>query len=713
MPDFVQELLRRKCMQVVGTGLALLSGVQYCALPALAQGPQVLPPVIVEGATREAPAPRKRAKPVQPQPSAASVSTGEATNDELGAFTDGEPAAGGDFGATVSRGSPSYSVGTSVFVVTGEDLVEQQSRNASDGLRNLPGVTVNRGGGEGGLTDVRIRGGEANHTLVLIDGIPANDPTTGSFDFSNLTADGIERMEIIRGPQSGLYGSNALSGVVNIITKKGTGPLKLTAQFEAGAFETKSVGVGASAGNDNIWFSFGHRHHRVDGFNMSPFGLEADPSRISNTFWQGGFRPLSTVTVDYTLRHVAKRADRDAFDGPTGALATAFDDGSDFENAFSLGGAKATWQTLGGSLTHVFSASGTRTSLVDRDVTSFFRSDNVGAMRKAGYLATYRFATPGVLPLQHSVTGLFEQQADFFTPRSDFADGETRSRRQVAAGGEYRVSLAERLFLSGVLRHDNNETFDDYLTWRGSLSVRLEELGLRPHASIGTGVKLPTMLEQFGFFGSFLPNPNLRPETSLGWDVGLEFNFWSGRGVLDVTYFKQDVEDKIRTNATFTGAENIEGESLREGVEVAARWRVSGALTLSAAYTYLEASDADGLREARRPDHSARVDASYGFNDGKGLVRLTAAYMGETRDDAFRVNGRSSGFPILSRENVFLDDYVLLSAAASYRISDTLEVFARVNNIFDTSYREQFSFNTPGIAAYAGFKISFEDRSRP
>lgn len=703
MPD-----ARLKRVRLAQTFFAYIaSTVMVFAIPpwkANAQTPQPLPPLVIEGASREAPAPRKSRAGTPPSANPQAASQGSA-----------EPAPAAtelDFTETDYSGLPAQSVGTSVFVISGDDLHRQQTRSVADGLRNLPGVTVNRGGGEAGLTEVRIRGGEANHTLVLIDGIPANDPTTGAFDFSNLTADGIERMEVIRGPQSGLYGSNALAGVVNIITRKGRGPLKLTLEAEAGSFDTKGAAVGASGGNDNIWFSLGHRQQRIEGFNISPFGTEVDPSRISSTYLQGGFRPTRTLTVDYTLRHVSKYAERDAFDGPTGSLATSFDDGSDFENSFTLGGARATWQTLDGNLTHVFSGSGTRTSLVDRDVTAFFRSDNVGEMRKAGYLATYRFAMPWAPTWQSSLTGYIEQQSDYFTPRSDFADGVTKTRGQLGAGAEYRLSVGERLSLTGAIRRDDNDSFSDYTTWRSSVSYSLSE-SIRPHASVGTGVKLPTMLEQFGFFGSFRPNPDLLPETSFGWDAGLEITGFQGTAMLDVTFFDQTLENKIRNNASFTGAENIAGESTRQGVEVTARWRMMTALTLSAAYTYLEATDADGLREARRPDHSARIDADYSFDAGRGNLRLTAAYTGESRDDGFRVTGRSFGFPILARENVVLDDYILASVAASYRLTDNVEIFGRISNLFDTSYREQFSYAAPGFAAYAGFRIALEEPRKP
>src|SRR5690606_18691353 len=168
-------------------------------------------------------------------------------------------------------GIPNAHLGTAVTVVTGEDLQRQQIRHAADALRSLPGVSVNRAAGSpAGLTQVRIRGAEANHTLVLIDGIEANAGSSGEFDFSDLMIEDIERIEVIRGPQSALYGSNAIGGVINVITKRGGGPLAITARAEGGSFGTKGGAARVSGGNERIWGSATVQHQRSDGFNIAP-----------------------------------------------------------------------------------------------------------------------------------------------------------------------------------------------------------------------------------------------------------------------------------------------------------------------------------------------------------------------------------------------------------------------------------------------------------
>lgn len=708
----------------------LLGTVALWALPASAQqaesGPQTaaaeLPPVVVQGATLEAkrPAPAKAAKPgatedAVPAANAKKRAQSSQSGPEATAAPAGVPgidvvtapattSATGDY----TGGVPADRLGTSVSVVTGEELRARQVRDAADALRSLPGVSVSRGSGFAGLTEVRIRGAESNHTKVLIDGVEANDPTTGAFDFSNLSAEDIERIEVVRGPQSGIYGSNASGGVVNVVTRSGRGPLTAVVQGEAGSYRTSAGSLRLSGGNDAFWISALAATRRVDGFNVSPTGPEKDPMRINTLAFRGGARIVEGVTLDFNMRNVSKSAARDGFDGPDGGLATAFDDASTFVNSVWLGSANLTWVSLGGALTQQLRVSRSETKVRDVDTSFFFTSNNIGEALKYGYVVTYRHDTPS-LAARHTVTAMIERESDTFTALSDFADGLPHERNQLSFAGEVRGEYFGRLFVTGNVRHDDNDAFKNFDTWRTSVSLKVPEAGLRPHASIGTGVRAPTMFEQFGFFGLFTPNPDLKPEETFGWDAGLEFTALGGRAILDVTYFKQDITDKIRT--TVTKAVNLDGVSRHEGVEVSARWRLTPELTVGGAYTWLEARDADGQTEARKPEHAAKLDLDYAFAGGKGHINVAAIYTGSARDDAFRVLFHSFGFPALQAESVTLADYWLVNVAASYKVAPGIEVFGRVENLLDTAYREQFSYNTPGIAGYAGVKFTFEDPS--
>lgn len=703
---------------------------QTAAAPApqvVAQAIDELPPVIVQGATLAPPTIAKKsaspasndggdapvaAKAAKPKPGAAAAQPAAAPADTVASqggfpsFT-GSSYTGPSF-TGAGGGVPADRVGSSVTVVTGDQIRAQQVQNAADVLRSLPGVTVNRSGSRAGLTEVRIRGAESNHTLVLIDGVEVNNPVAGSFDFSDLLADDIESIEVIRGPQSGLFGSNALGGVVNVVTRSGRGPLTLSIGAEGGSFETRGVSARASAGNENAWFSLSNQFQRSDGFNIAPVGREDDPFRINQLSFRAGARLLPGLTVDFSVRNARKDASRDGFDGPVGSLATAFDDKSTYTTNLWVAGGQARWDMLDGRLTHLLKVSRVTNALVDIDTTNFFRSDNRSEADKLGYVLAYRFATG---PIRHTVTGMIETDRQSFLPLSDFADGLEKSRRQIGTAAEYQADIADRLLLSGNVRRDDNDTFEDFTTWRATASLRLPEVGLRPHASVGTGVRLPTMFEQYGFFGTFVPNPNIKPEESFGWDAGVEFTVIANRATIDVTYFDLDITNKIDENTAFTSIVNVPGTSRRDGIEVAGRWLATPMLSFGASYTYLNATKPDGTDEDRRPHHAGRFDVDYRFNQGLGRINVAAIYNGEMADRGLRVTGRSFGFPQFAAEPLMLDDYWLVSVAASYKVMPGVEIYGRVENALDWKYEEQEGYNTPGIAAYAGVKLTYEEPS--
>ena len=342
--------------------------------------------------------------------------------------------------------------------------------------------------------------------------------------------------------------------------------------------------------------------------------------------------------------------------------------------------------------------------LEDTDIsdfgTSYSRNDN--SRRTAAYLATLSLDTPALSRvLRHSLTGLVEHEQEFFSPVT--GDNLTRERSHLATAGEYRAELFDRLALTGNIRHDNNDNFDDFTTWRTAASLRLSEWGLRPHASYGTAVKLPGMAEQFGQFAGFIPNPGLKAEESTGWDAGIELTLAKGVFVVDATYFKANLQNEIVTRFLpffQSTVENLDGESSRKGIEIAARWRPWTPLTLGAAYTWLDARDDQGLPEIRRARDSGRVDATLAFAGGRGSVTVAAAYNGRTPDIAF-------GLPSFDEVRVHLDDYWLATVAARYKLQPGIEVFGRVENLFDAHYQEVYGFETAGLAAYAGMKLTF------
>jgi vitamin B12 transporter len=590
-------------------------------------------------------------------------------------------------------GVPAATVGNAITVVTRADLERQQVRHAADALRSMPGVAVGRTGAFGNFTQVRIRGAEGNHTLVLIDGVEANSATDGEFDFSNLAAEDIERIEVIRGPMSALYGSGAVGGVVNIVTRKGRGPLALTLRSEVGSLGTGDVAARLAAGGPRAHFALGAHWRSTDGFNIAPFGGEDDGARLRSFNFTGGVKIVEGLGIDVHLRQTNKIADRDGTDF-TAPLLIPFDDASTQHDRVLVGGVRLRWDTLDKALTHELYYKHNSATILDRDA-AFGDFENVGERTSYGYLATYRFATPSPWTIRHALSGLIERETEAFTPVT--ADNVRRDRERLAYAAEWRGAFAERLFLTAGVRHDDNDAFSDFTTWRLSGSWVLKSLGLRPHASLGTGVKFPQMFEQFGVFPPlFVANANLQPEESLGWDAGIEWTL-NRTAALDLTWFHADLENKIVPSGLTVI--NVPGEATRDGIEVALRARWSPALAGTFAYTYLLADDAEGVQEIRRPRHAGRVDLAYAFAEGRGRGNLGVVYNGAMTDNALR--------PDFTPQSVPLDDYWLVNAALSYKLQRGVELFGRVENLFDRRYEEVFGFQAAPIVAFAGIKLTF------
>ena len=278
----------------------------------------------------------------------------------------------------------------------------------------------------------------------------------------------------------------------------------------------------------------------------------------------------------------------------------------------------------------------------------------------------------------------------------------------MAYTGEWRGGFADRLFLTAGIRHDDNDNFQDFTTWRTAASLVLREIDMRPHASVGTAVKLPTMFEQFGTGPFFVPNPGLTPEESFGWDAGVEFTFYKGMVMFDVTYFRANLTDKINGICPGPGpgnftAINLPGESTREGVEVSARFKLDPQPDARRRlHLYRCPRRPPAMREFRRPPHSARADIAYAFDGGRGTATLAAIYNGRMEDTRLP-RCRSS-----SRRSAWRSSaYWLVNATASYKLQPGVEVFGRVENLLDQHYQEVFGFESAPIAAYAGVKLTF------
>lgn len=595
--------------------------------------------------------------------------------------------------------------GHAFTVITGEQLERNQVQYVSDALRQVPGVAVSQTGASGGVTQIRMRGAEANHVLVMIDGVEASETSTGEYDFGGLLAEDIDRIEVLRGPQSAFWGSNATAGVINIITRRGRRDgFSGTYRAELGSDGTRLLGLSTAGGGENWDVAVSGVFQQADGFNISDFGDEEDGSR--NTTLNGKlFVDLAPgLTFDANLRHVNRKSEGDDQDfvwgSPSYGMVIDTDDKSVADEW--LGGAGLTSVTLDGALTQKLRYGGTqsrREYLKDGSLVSYTE----GARKNFSYQASLAFDTPW-LNAHHTLTGGYEWEGESFSP--SHVD-EIFERRTNSFVGEYRGEFLDQFYLNAAIRQDYNDAFADAVTYSVSGAWRVPGTATRIHASIGTGVTNPTFYEQFGYIpNDFVGNPNLTPERSFGWDAGVEQGFFDGALVVDVTYFEQNLTDEIAvdySNYPISTVYNADGESRREGVEVAATVNLSNGFTATGSYTYIKSlqqlvAGTPSTEELRRPRHQGALNVTYAFPDERTRVFAEAVYNGEMFDSAF--------VPSLP-STVTLKDYTVVNLGGSYRISDKTEVYARLDNAFDEQYEEIFGYNSKGRTAYIGLKGRF------
>jgi vitamin B12 transporter len=582
-------------------------------------------------------------------------------------------------------------LGTAVTIIDGKQIDERQTRFVGDVLRDVPGVAVSRSGAVGSKTQVRMRGAEGNHTLVMFDGADVSDPFQGEFDFSGLRATDIERIEVLRGSQSALYGSDAIGGVINIVPRRGKGDFAVEAIGEGGSFATWQTGVNAGGGNDMFDIFASASHHVTSGINIARNGAERDGERDSALFVNAGLRPAENVELRAFLRYVDTFAETDPQDFFTGLVVDGSDDtfattqfyGNVSAEVSAFAGA---WQTR---LNYAF---------IDADSTSdsaFGPFVTAGDRHKVSLVSAVNFTTGTA---EHRLTGAVDWRAERYqnvatTFPFDPAINGVRELDTIGYVLSYDLSLDA--FDAGIaVRRDDNDRFKDADTYRLQASYRLTDT-TRLRATAGTGVKNPNNFELFGFTTSgFIGNPNLKPETSTGWDVGIDQSFWNGQARFSATYFEARLKNEIET--TFITTNNAVGTSNRRGIELTLDAALTDDLSLNAAYTYLDA-DQGGAREIRRAPHIASLNLNYRFLE-RASATVSVRYNGEQDDTLFSFFGAT---PVVNKA------FTLVNVNASYDLTDNVQAFGRVENVFDEKYEEVFSYRSPGIAAYVGIRTRF------
>lgn len=590
--------------------------------------------------------------------------------------------------------------GSSINIIDKEQIRRRNANNLGELLRNIPGISVNQQGSLGAITQVRIRGGEANQILVLIDGVEANDVAQGSeFNFTHLLTKQVERVEIIRGPQSSLWGSDALSGVISITTI----PHELVdthffGYLEAGSFNTVKTGFSVQHGSDRIQTGFSVDFLDTEGTNISRSGNEDDGYENITYNLSGKYDAADNLNLSYVLRNTNSTTEFDDVDFFTTGLPVDADFETDSRQTY--GGLSLSYdldnlsQSLAYSLTDTKNINHTDSPVDD---------ETFGTKNRLQYQANL---TRG----KNIFSGVLEYEKEHFKQRGAVSffgdpnknlDADTKS---IAV--EYRYN-AQAFNLSLSARRDDNSEFDNANPWRATVAWHLSNNSTHLFTSIGQSIKNPTFTERFGFFDTFVGNPDLKPEESLSWEVGVRQGLAEDNILLTATWFNADLKNEINgfvfepETGTFTAA-NIKGDSKREGLELAIDYKVSERFSVNANYTYLNATQEDAtgssVTEVRRPKNSGSLSASY--NWANAYFNLQVIYTGQQEDDFF------PPFPPF-QERVDLEGYTLVNLSAGYRVNGNLELTLQIENTFDETYEEVFGFASQGLSAYGGMRLSW------
>lgn len=592
-------------------------------------------------------------------------------------------------------------IGGSVTVLDPDALDRRQVREVSDILRDVPGVAVGRVAGQ---TQVRLRGAEGNHTLVLVDGIEVSDAFAGEFDFGTLVADDAARIEVLRGHQSAIYGSDAIGGVIHYRTASGRDAPGVRARLEGGSFGTVNSAARFAGEAGALDYALSGTFNSTEGTPNARGGRRDLANDTGAAALKLGWLPAGNARAHAVVRYARTEADfNDSdFDSTSPSFGLIIDSpGTRFENEAFYGLVRGELDLLDGRWTHALGAQINDTSRRGFDDTGRV-SGNEGQRYKATYETTLRLSGGTV---RHELTFALDAERERFrnTDPSGFAFTGRRETDNVGVVGQYDLFVGERAAFGASIRRDDNDRFDDTTTYRVQGSYRFET-GTRIRGAAGSGVKNPGFYELFGFVdGRFIGNRDLRPETSEGYEIGLKQAFAGGRITLGATYFDSELEDEIFTTfppPTFVATPgNRVTRSTREGIETFLSARVGTAWRLDAAYTYLRARE-DGVDEVRRPEHVASVALDWRAPQERGGLTLVARYHGETDDLAFTD-------PSFVPRRARLDEYLIVNVNADLAVTRSVGLFARVENLLDEPYEEVFSFRAPGRSAYAGLRARF------
>jgi vitamin B12 transporter len=602
---------------------------------------------------------------------------------------------------TASRAAQSTQrVGSAISVIDAEDIALQQMTSLDEALERVPGVAITRSGGFGQNTQVRMRGFTSKHVLVMVDGVKLNNPSASSsqFNIDHMLLDNVERVEVLRGPQSGLYGADAVAGVINIITRRPQGPLSGRLSAMAGTEDSHELSLGAEGGGEKFGMLGSVSYYETDGISLAsraPGNVEKDGYENLSALARAEWSPTDRFNASAWLQYIDARNDLDTGSLPTGnALGLPpflFQDSPGYTDSQQLFGAvDASLETFDGRLTHNVQAS--RVDLDTLYVAPGTRQISEGVTSEAEYYARFE-VTPLISILggaeYRKEEGVFEQPDGFGFALVD------DSIENTAVFSEANVGLTDSLYLSGALRYDDNERFGGETTWRTTAAYTLpsgfgvSDLETKLRASYGIGAEAPGLRQLLGSSATFQGNPDLQPESNWMFDIGVDQYLASGFAAWSLTYYNGEADDgifNVTDPVTFISSpQNVTSPVDMQGVEADLTITPAPWLQLTAAYAWTEVALQDGGAQLfGRPKHVGSAAITV-----RPTNRLAVTLDGYWRSEFY------SDYP----STYLMDGYGLYNLSAVYDLTDSVQVSARVGNLFDEFYEEKLGDATYGRTA--------------
>ncbi len=590
-------------------------------------------------------------------------------------------------------------VASSLTVIDQEQLESKENTTVTDALRGVPGLDVVQSGGRGGNAAVFMRGANSEHTLVLIDGVEANNPINParSYNFGNLTLENVEKVEVLRGPQSTLYGSDALGGVISITTKRGTKAPNSYLSFLGGSYSTFEEQAGINGLKDKLDYSLAVARADSDGISSAKADLgNSEHDRYSDNSFSGKFGYESDKDFQSLLsfRYLDAKSDLDSMGGIGG------DDPNrklKDQELFVRGEEHVSF--FAGQLKSVAGISYMNQSFDDNDdpdalhMLDLLRSNYDGSNLKfdlqnsVDAFENLKFLI-GLETEEEKASSNYHSESMFGPFDSDFAEREARSSGYY---GEARASAFDRLYSSFGVRVDEHEKFGSEVTYRLAPALLFKETGTKLSSTVGTGFKAPSLFQLYSQYG----REDLNPEESLGGDAGIEQKLLDGILTVGATYFWNRFDNLITFDPNTFLFDNI-SKAETHGAEISAQVQASESLSFGTSFTALRTEDRNTHQELlRRPKTKLGFDCLYRIGE-KGRVNLGVVFTGSRIDNDF------SSFPA---SRVSLKGYTLINAAASYEVMKNVDLILRVDNIGDVDYEEVLGYGTRGASAYGGFRV--------